>query len=67
MGQDGARELKMMRDQGALTIAQDKASSVVFGMPGVAVELGAADLVLPPENIAPVLVSVVRRLAIGKQ
>ena len=67
MGQDGARELKMMRDQGALTIAQDKESSVVFGMPGVAVELGAADLVLPPENIAPVLVSVVRRLAIGKQ
>ena len=67
MGQDGAKELKIMRDRGALTIAQDKESSVVFGMPGMAVELGAADLVLPPENIAPVLVSVVRRSAVGKQ
>jgi len=67
MGQDGARELKMMRDRGALTIAQDKESSVVFGMPGMAVELGAVDMVLPPESIAPVLVSVVRRLAVEKQ
>ena len=67
MGHDGARELKMMRDQGALTIAQDKESSVVFGMPGMAVELGAVDMVLPPESIAPVLVSVVRRLAVEKQ
>jgi len=63
MGKDGAKELKTMRDQGALTIVQDKESSVVFGMPGVAVELNAAELVLPPEKIAPVLISVVRRAA----
>ena len=62
MGQDGARELKTMRDSGALTIAQNKESSVVFGMPGAAVDLGAAELVLSPEMIAPVIVSAVRRV-----
>ena len=62
MGQDGARELKTMRDSGALTIAQNKESSVVFGMPGAAVDLGAAELVLSPEMIAPVIVSAVRKV-----
>jgi two-component system chemotaxis response regulator CheB len=62
MGQDGARELKTMRDSGALTIAQNKESSVVFGMPGAAVDLGAAELVLSPEMIAPVIISAVRRV-----
>ena len=64
MGQDGARELKTMRDSGALTIAQNKESCVVFGMPGAAVDLGAAELVLSPEMIAPVIVNAVRRVVV---
>jgi two-component system chemotaxis response regulator CheB len=43
MGDDGARGLKEMLDAGAKTIAQDEASSVVWGMPGSAVKLGAAE------------------------
>ena len=41
-----------MRSQGAATIAQDEASSVVWGMPGEAVSLGAADHVLPLGQVA---------------
>jgi two-component system chemotaxis response regulator CheB len=55
MGRDGAQELKGLRAAGALTIAQDEASSVVFGMPGEAVKLGAAIHILPPESIASLL------------
>lgn len=46
MGNDGAAGLKEMRATGAPTIAQDEHSSVVWGMPGEAVRLGAADMVL---------------------
>jgi two-component system, chemotaxis family, protein-glutamate methylesterase/glutaminase len=46
MGDDGARGLKEMQAAGAATIAQDEASSVVWGMPGSAVRLGAADHVI---------------------
>jgi two-component system chemotaxis response regulator CheB len=60
MGRDGAEELKLMRERGAVTLAQDKESSVVFGMPGVAVELGAATYVLPPERIAMLLGELVK-------
>ena len=42
MGKDGALELKHMRDRGAWTIAQDRESSVVYGMPGEAIQLGGA-------------------------
>lgn len=52
MGHDGARELKLMRDAGAVTIAQDSATSVVNGMPGEAIKLGAAAHVLPITRIA---------------
>jgi len=52
MGRDGAAELKMMRDAGALTFAQDKESSIVHGMPGEAIRLEAATYILPPEKIA---------------
>jgi two-component system chemotaxis response regulator CheB len=55
MGRDGAEGLKEMKERGALTIAQDKESAIVYGMPGEAVKLGAADLVLAPERIAAVL------------
>jgi two-component system, chemotaxis family, protein-glutamate methylesterase/glutaminase len=55
MGRDGAQELKLMKDKGALTIAQDKESSVVYGMPGVATEIGAATYTLSPDRIIEVL------------
>lgn len=55
MGKDGASELKEMKDHGAVTIAQDKASAIVHGMPGEAIALGGATLVLSPERIAVVL------------
>ncbi len=58
MGKDGAEELKLMREKGALTIAQDEESSVVFGMPGEAVRIKAATYALPPDKIASVLNSV---------
>ena len=43
MGRDGAQGLLEMRQAGARTIAQDEASSVVYGMPRAAVEIGAAE------------------------
>jgi two-component system, chemotaxis family, protein-glutamate methylesterase/glutaminase len=52
MGKDGARGLKEMREAGSRTIAQDEATSVVWGMPGEAVALGAAEQVLALEAIA---------------
>ena len=61
MGRDGAEELKLMKDRGALTVAQDADSSVVHGMPGWAIRLGAADRVLPPAGIAELLRSAVRQ------
>ena len=51
MGKDGAWELKLMKEQGAMTIAQDQDTSVVHGMPGEAIKLGAATFILPPEKI----------------
>lgn len=55
MGEDGALELKAMRDAGAVTIAQDGESSLINGMPGAAVRAGAAAYVLSPEGIAAVI------------
>ena len=53
MGTDGAAGLLAMRTAGAVTIAQDEHSSVVFGMPREAIELNAATHVLPLDKIAP--------------
>ena len=61
MGKDGAIELKLMRDKGAITIAQDRESSVVHGMPGEAIALGGATHVLPAANIADALLTLVGR------
>jgi two-component system, chemotaxis family, protein-glutamate methylesterase/glutaminase len=55
MGRDGALELKELRDAGSLTIAQDESSSLVHGMPGEAVRLGAATHILPPDQIVDLL------------
>jgi two-component system chemotaxis response regulator CheB len=57
MGRDGAEELRLLKEKGAITFAQDKDSSVVHGMPGEAIRLDAAMLVLPPEKIAAILTS----------
>jgi len=60
MGKDGAAGLLALRHAGALTIAQDEASSVVFGMPKEAIQMGAADRVLPLDQIAPTLATLAR-------
>jgi two-component system chemotaxis response regulator CheB len=49
-----------MADGGALTVAQDEESCVVFGMPAEAIKLGAARYVLPPQKIADLLITAVR-------
>jgi len=58
MGKDGAVELKLMKEKGAVTIAQNEETSVVYGMPGEAVRLEAAKYVLPADKIAMVLTSI---------
>jgi len=50
-----------MKDNGAGTIAQDEQSCVVFGMPKEAIELGAADYIVPLEHIAPRLLELAER------
>jgi two-component system chemotaxis response regulator CheB len=60
MGDDGARGLLAIHDKGGMTLAQDAATSVVYGMPRVAAELGAARYVLALEKIAPTLAQLVR-------
>jgi two-component system chemotaxis response regulator CheB len=55
MGRDGAAGLLAMRQAGGLTLAQDEATSVVYGMPREAVLLGAASRVLPLDGFAPAL------------
>ncbi len=61
MGRDGAAELKLLRDLGAVTIAQDQDSAVIYGMPGEAVKLGAATHVASPAEIARIINRTVNR------
>jgi len=63
MGDDGARGLKEMLDRGAGTIAQDEASSVVWGMPGFVAKADLADAVLPLNALA---IDIGRRVAAGR-
>lgn len=66
MGADGAAGLKRLRLAGAYTIAQDRKSSAVYGMPKAAAALGSAVDILPLSEIAPAIDRQVRRLA-GKR
>ena len=61
MGEDGAIGLQTLHDAGGVTIAQNFSSSVIHGMPGAAIALGAADFALPPEDIARAILDFVRR------
>ncbi len=62
MGADGANGMGQLKDSGAVTIAQDEASSIVWGMPRVAVETGVVDRVLPLNKIAEFLVQACYKL-----
>ena len=57
MGDDGAKGLLEMKEQGAFTVAQDEATSVVFGMPQEAIKLNAVDMILPLEKICSTIIS----------
>jgi two-component system chemotaxis response regulator CheB len=65
MGRDGTVGLGAIRRAGGYIIAQDEATSVVWGMPGSAVEAGLADEVLPIERIARAIAGVAARIAAG--
>lgn len=60
MGGDGAKGLLQMREAGAATIAQDESSCVVFGMPKVAIDVGAVERVLPLDRIPEAILESVR-------
>lgn len=63
MGADGAEGMARLRRSGAHTIAQDQATSVVWGMPRLAIEMGGADDVLPITRIGPALLAALSRPA----
>lgn len=60
MGKDGATAMQEIHNQGGATIAQDKNSSVVWGMPGAAVALGCVDSVVPLDKIAAEMMQICR-------
>jgi len=63
MGEDGVEGLRSLRQAGGHIIAQDKESSVVFGMPGAAIDAGVVNTVLPLDAIANYLVARVKQQA----
>lgn len=67
MGKDGAQGLLSLRRAGGFTIAQDEATSVVYGMPREAVLLGGAERVLPLSHIAPTLAALAARGRTGRR
>jgi two-component system chemotaxis response regulator CheB len=60
MGDDGAKAMLEMREAGAVTVAQDEHSCVVFGMPGEAIKLGGVDKIVPLTQIAPLVLQLCR-------
>ena len=64
MGQDGAAGLVALREAGALTIAQDEKSSVIFGMPRAAIELGGAAETLALRNISQKVLAFLNSVAV---
>ena len=62
MGRDGVAEMKMLKNMGAVTIAQDRESSVVYGMPGEAVRIGAVTHILSQEMIVKEMIRLTRNL-----
>ena len=52
MGRDGAQGLLQIKDAGGISVAQDETTSVVFGMPKAAIDLGASDKVVKLQDIA---------------
>lgn len=66
MGDDGARGMKEMHDSGALTVAQDEATSIVYGMPKEAVKLGGVDVILPLSAVPDLIVQAPTRAAFLK-
>jgi two-component system chemotaxis response regulator CheB len=60
MGSDGTLGLRLLKRHGCFTIAQDEATSVVFGMPKAAIDAGLADVVLPVDAIAARILSTVK-------
>ncbi len=63
MGRDGANGLKKIKEYGGITIAEDKSTCVVFGMPKVAIEEGAAQVVAPIHEIADRILEAIERLS----
>jgi two-component system, chemotaxis family, protein-glutamate methylesterase/glutaminase len=61
MGDDGARGMQEMKQSGAFTIAQDEATSIVFGMPKEAIALGCVDRIVPLQAIAQEIINVSAR------
>jgi two-component system chemotaxis response regulator CheB len=59
MGNDGARGMQRIRRGGGYTLAQNEATSPIYGMPRAAVELGAVDVVAPPDEM---IVALLRRI-----
>jgi two-component system chemotaxis response regulator CheB len=66
MGDDGARGLLAMRRAGARTLAQDEATCVVFGMPKVAIDIGAAQRVLPLGELADAALGLIQAARDGR-
>jgi len=65
MGSDGAQGMLEMRQAGGRTVAQDEASSLVWGMPGSAVRLGAAEAVSPLDKVAEMVIGLLPKSALG--
>ena len=64
MGEDGARGLAAMKENGAVTVAQDESTCVIFGMPKAAIDQGAADMVCPLDSMGEAIARSLKRRAL---